>query len=626
MEQTNFKQKRQCPIFGVALLLAFTLSTHAQVTIGLGEQPVSGALLQLKDKENVTDGTFNAHKGLALPRVTLSEKKELYPMFLADPGNPASGPNADYSSGKAVLDKTHTGLIVYNLVEDDNKELCLGLNQWDGEMWNCFQSKMGNAKFDPVSCSDIEVNGMYVEGMVTTSANYISINLNVKKLGAFAITVTTGNGYNFYLSGVALSLGGMTVNVPCQGIPVVVQTDKLIFRGMELTSDCEPEVEVVSSVANYSLNCSTIEVNGQYLKGTALTASNTITLHVTVSTAGSYNITTPLTNGIYFSARGNLIQGTQFITLIGSGTPTINSDFPITINANTLQGNNTCSITVPVTLPEMTYAIIGSGVWSWAATPRTNALSNVGSASFNLDGLVRIKNFKELWNTSSVSTAITNLTNGVNGGKYPDIILYFAYGADPTPVLTTALLNYINAGGCVIYGSSDNTVTAVNSLMNGLFGISPAQSQAGGATSDDVYPISNFPNDPVINGPFGNLSGQYWGEDNLTTGSVIMTELPANSVQVCTARSASKTSNDPKYSIVWYNDNKNFFYFGDSVGASTTSSSLTEFPAKYNTQGLPQSKNYGTSGNTQFVYNSALELNAIAWALKKAAVSGINPY
>lgn len=631
MKHADFKQKR-CrhtvlkTVLFLAFIFSFTLQTVAQVTIGSGEQPVSGALLQLKDKENVTDGTFNASKGLALPRVTLSDKHELYPMFLQNPEDLTSGPNADYAANKSILDKSHTGLIVYNLVEDDDKELCLGLNQWDGEQWNCFESKMGNAKFDLVSCSDITVGGVYVEGTATTSMNYLSINLNVAKPGAFTITATSGNGYSFYLSGVALSRGGMTVNVPCQGTPIAVQTDKLTFSGIDLVAGCEPEVEVSSAVASYSLNCSSIVVNGQYVKGTVLTSYNTITLNVTVTTSGSYNISTPLTNGIRFSASGNFTVGTQPVTLIGSGTPTVNVDFPVTINANTQQGNGICSATVPMTLPAMTYAVIGSGTtYSWNSSARSSALTN-GGMSFGPNGIVKIVSFTQLWATSTVNTAANYLNNGYNGSM-PDVVLYFAYGAAPNTNITTALRDYINKGGCVIYGSADGTSSDVNTLLSGLFGISPAQAQSGGQSNDDVYPISNLPNDPVINGPFGNLSARHWGEDNATTGSVIMTQLPTNSVQVCTARSASKTSQDPQYSIVWYNDSKNFFYFGDSVGSSTTDNTTDAFPAKYNNQGLPLSKNYGPgSAWNQFIYNSALELNSVAWALKKAAISGINPH
>ena len=617
--------------FLVFIMLFLSSSTvQAQVSIGSGEEPISGSILQLKEKGAVTDASSNAYRGLALPRVTLSEKKALYPMFLVDPDNPDSGPNTAYSGAtdKQALDKAHTGLIVYNLTEDDDKELCLGLNQWDGEQWNCFQSKMGNAKFDAVNCSDIEINGVYVEGTPTTSANYLSINLNVTKVGAFSITVTTGNGYSFYQSGVALSIGKMTVNIPCQGTPVNAQTDKLSFNGIGLIPGCEPQIEVSSAIANYSLNCSSTVVNGRYLKGTPLTASNTIILNVTVTTAGSYNINTPLTNGIRFSASGDFTTGTHTVTLVGSGTPTVNSDFPITINANTPQGNSSCNTTIPLTLPAMTYAVIGSGsTYSWNSTARSQALTN-GGISFGPNGIVKIVSFTQLWGTSTISTATNYLNNGYGpGGVMPDIVLYFAYGAAPTVALTTALKDYINKGGCVIYGSADGTSSDVNTLMSGLFGISPATAQLGGQTDDDVYVISNLPSDPVINGPFGNLSDRHWGEDNGTTGSVIMTELPANSVQICTARSASKTSQDPQYSIVWYNDSKNFLYFGDSVGSTTTDNSTSAYPAKYNSQGLPLSKNYGpgTAWN-QFIYNSALELNAVTWILKKAAISGINPH
>ena len=617
-------------IFLIFIMLFLSSSTlQAQVSIGSGEEPISGSILQLKEKSAVTDASSNAYRGLALPRVTLSEKKALYPMFLVDPDDPDSGPNTAYSgaTNKQALDKAHTGLIVYNLTEDDDKELCLGLNQWDGEQWNCFQSKMGNAKFDAVNCSDIEINGVYVEGTPTTSANYLSINLNVTKVGAFSITITTGNGYSFYQSGVALSIGKMTVNIPCQGTPLNAQTDKLSFNGIELILGCEPQIEVSSAIANYSLNCSSIVVNGRYLKGTPLTASNTIALNVTVTTSGSYNINTPLTNGIRFSASGNFTPGTHAVTLVGSGTPTVNSDFPITINANTPQGNNTCNTTIPLTLPAMTYAVIGSGsTYSWNSTARSQALTN-GGISFGPNGIVKIVSFTELWSTSTVNTAAKYLNDGYSNGTMPDVVLYFAYGATPNNTITAALRDYINKGGCVIYGSADGTSSDVNTLMSGLFGISPAIAQSGGQTDDDVYVISNLPSDPVINGPFGNLSDRHWGEDNGTTGSVIMTELPPNSVQICTARSASKTSQNPQYSIVWYNDSKNFLYFGDSVGSSTTDNSTSAYPAKYNGQGLPLSKNYGpgTAWN-QFIYNSALELNAVAWILKKAAISGINPH
>lgn len=612
------------------IMLSPNSKLSSQVTIGAGEQPADGALLQLKDKENVEDGTFNAHKGLALPRVTLSDKSELYPMFLADPENPDSGPNTDYETNKATLDKTHIGLIVYNLTEDNDKDLCLGLNQWDGMQWNCFQSKMRNAEFDPVDCSGITVKGSFVEEVATTSENYLSINLNVTKAGAFTITATSTNGYNFYLSGVAVSEGPMTVNVPAQGTPDAAKIDALVFSGVELATGCEPKVEVSSGVADYALNCASIVVNGAYKKGTALTTSNTITINVTVSVAGSYSINTPLTNGISFSANGDFTVGTKTVTLAGSGTPTVNSDFPVTINANTSHGNSTCSATVPVTLPAMTYAIIGQSDYSWRSSQRMEALSNSnGGLSFGPNGKIKIEEFKNLWMETNVDNAAGYLNNGFGSNKaQPDVILYFAQDASPNGNITTALSNYINHGGCVIYGSADGTSSYVNILLNGVFGLQTAQAQAGGSAGDDNdYPIALLPDDPIINGPFGNLAGKYWGEDNASTGSVILTALPAGSVQICSANNMfGKASVNPGYSIVWYNDSKNFVYFGDSTGSAYNNTDTGGYPSSYSSAGEPLSKLYGPGSSLQYIYNSALELNAVAWAVRKAADSGINPH
>jgi hypothetical protein len=66
-------------------------------------------------------------------------------------------------------------------------------------------------------------------------------------------------------------------------------------------------------------------------------------------------------------------------------------------------------------------------------------------------------------------------------------------------------------------------------------------------------------------------------------------------------------------------------YFGDSTGAAQNNTEQRAYPSSYSDTGQPQSKLYGNP-TPQYIYNAALELNAVAWALKKAAVSGINPY
>lgn len=271
----------------------------------------------------------------------------------------------------------------------------------------------------------------------------------------------------------------------------------------------------------------------------------------------------------------------------------------------------------------MTYAIIGTGDYSWMGPGRVAALGN--GASFGEEGTVRILGLRRLWQTSNVTTAAYHLNNAA---EKPDIVLYFAYGAAPNTAVSHALADYIKKGGVVIYGASDNTEEAVNTLMEGVFGAEWREAdRVSNFTSSNtaVFQLNNLPNCPIVNGPFGNLSSGFWGEDN--DGSIMLKRLPPNSVQIASATSTSVFRN-PEFSMIWYNESFNFVYFGDCVASSTSSTSQTGWPALYTTTGLPLTKLYGPStvANRRWVSNAVLELNAVAWGLRKAAVSGINPH
>lgn len=113
-----------------AILLTGATSLNAQVTIGSGEKPAEGALLDLK-QESKTDGAANSHKGLGLPRVKLTNKANLFPMFSDD---------TDYRDNtegkKEIEDSAHTGLVVYNINTDFCEEIYPGVQVWDGVKWN----------------------------------------------------------------------------------------------------------------------------------------------------------------------------------------------------------------------------------------------------------------------------------------------------------------------------------------------------------------------------------------------------------------------------------------------------------------------------------------------------------
>ncbi|WP_419869943.1 autotransporter outer membrane beta-barrel domain-containing protein [Chryseobacterium sp. CT-SW4] len=577
----------------VLLTVLFSSYLFSQVGINT-ETPNTKTLLHISERNKTTDPVQS--KGIILPRLTEAERDAIAPAA------------------------TENSLMIYNTSED-----CY--NYWNNEEgeWKSVCGNMGNAKFTFDCGNNIQVKGTYIKESELTESNYISIQIvNVTKPGSYTIIATPNNdnGYSFVGQGVFTATGTQTVKLYGQGIPVNAQIDDFTITSSGSTDTCATQVTVNTNVASYSLNCASIMVNGTYLKGTPLTSSNVITLNVTVSTVGSYHISTPVVNGISFAASGTFTApGTYPITLVGSGTPTTNSNFNIEVTSNTVGGQASCTAVVSVTLPPMTYAIIGTGDYSWASSQRLAALNS--STNFGTNGTVKIVSLTQLWSTTNAATALNNLTSATMAK--PDIILYFSYGAAPTTALSTELNNYVNNGGVLIYGTTDSNYAQANIMLNGIFGVNTAQNQIAGTQGDDnAYPINNLQDDEIVNGPFGNTAGKYWGEDNGSTGSVIVSQLPPNSIQIASAaNSAGKPTVDPEYSIVWYNNSKNFVFFGDSVASTASSTDQRGWPSIYNS-GIPKTKYYGYT--PQYVYNAILEMNSVAWAIKKAAVAGINPH
>ena len=580
-------------------LISVTLVTTLYSQVGINTE--SPNKLSELDVRNIVNGTDTIPKGIMIPRMTETQRNKIN-----------------------VSDASSTNsLMIYNITED-----CYNYySKIEGE-WKSLCGKLGKAQFE-FDCSSVTVLGTYIENQELTASNQLKFLVTVSKPGTYDITGTTTNGYFFNVSGTFIDTGTYTVYAQGSGTPLNVGIDVVSISKNGEDAKCANlvKVKVLSAIAIYSLNCSSIIVNGGYAKGTALTSANTITLNVTVSQAGSYSITTPLTNGIIFSSTGNLTVGTQTITLIGTGTPTVNTNFPIVINANTPEGNNTCTTTISIILPVMSYGVIGSGQYSWVGTARQLAINN--GASFGVNGIVKTMGWNQLWQVTSASAAETKLTDG---SAKPDIILYFAYGANVSTSLASVLADYVNKGGVLIYSPADDQASVTNYLLTGIFGSTAGTAQNIGTSANrDSYPINILPDDPIVNGPFGNTSGRYWQEDN--SGTVICTSLPPNSVQIASANNLNHNSSlSPDYSVVWYNESKNFVFFGDSTygtapGLSYYGTTNGTAPTQFTATGLPMAKfNNYSSSYPAFVYNAYLELNAVAWAIKKAAVSGINPH
>jgi hypothetical protein len=143
MEQQDFKQKRSKAVLskmiGLFLIGAgFCAGAHAQVTIGSNESPATGALLDVKQQNDITGG-ITSTKGILFPRVGLTALNSLSPLVGGTP-----------SLGEKL---THKGIVVYNI----GTNLKEGLYSWDGDEWIYAQNDTqawgttGNAGTNPAT-------------------------------------------------------------------------------------------------------------------------------------------------------------------------------------------------------------------------------------------------------------------------------------------------------------------------------------------------------------------------------------------------------------------------------------------------------------------------------------------
>ena len=185
------------------LLLLFAGNAVAQVTIGSGVPPVRGALLDLKQNDQIAD---NSTKGVLFPRVILSNEHELYPMFGAE-GNETQ----EYVENKNKLKAEHKGLIVYNLSEEN--DFSEGLYSWNGTEWRSFVKRVvlppaidellcEQAKLSPSKIEEgIPYNGIltipYIggNGMDYLSYTYEVDGLTIERLDG---SLNVGQGLLYY--------------------------------------------------------------------------------------------------------------------------------------------------------------------------------------------------------------------------------------------------------------------------------------------------------------------------------------------------------------------------------------------------------------------------------------------
>ncbi len=200
------------------------------------------------------------------------------------------------------------------------------------------------------SCTGFAVSGTYKAGVAMDAANTVVLNVQVDSIGAYSISTNTVNGISFSGSGAFTATGPQTITLSGTGTPLA--TGDFDFStgagSCSFTVTFVPNGGSSSGTAVYTYSggtsaCTGAILGGTYTQGTALTPSNTVSLQIDVTTAGTYNISTAVVNGISFSGSGTFsATGPQTLTLTGTGTPAAGGNF------NFVPGTTGCTFSVTV--------------------------------------------------------------------------------------------------------------------------------------------------------------------------------------------------------------------------------------------------------------------------------------
>jgi len=244
------------------------------------------------------------------------------------------------------------------------------------------------------NCLGASPLGTYIKDTALKASNYVDVSVKVDSVGTYTISSDTVNGYYFKATGTFGATGTQTVRLVGGGKPLAIGTNS--FRVTYNNTACDFNVTVTAppppagGSAAFTFNCTGATPAGTYVAGTALTAANTITLNVTVTTVGTWSVTTsPAVNGITFSGTGTFAAtGAQTILLTGSGTPTAAGTNTFTVTG----GTSTCTFqctTSAVAIPDY-FPRTANSNWSYdenvTGSGLDTFLSKVIPQTFNTGG------------------------------------------------------------------------------------------------------------------------------------------------------------------------------------------------------------------------------------------------
>lgn len=463
----------------------------------------------------------------------------------------------------------------------------------------------------------IEIRGSYQEDTRLSQANSILIPVEVLAPGTTSIelkghfvTGTTTTPVSFKANNVNLAFNANRNNIQFVTLypeETMIPKGTTAIKFTNLTPGTAaicatfPEITVEVQPIRYSILCSTVKVNGTYTVDSNLGGNHYIEVQVNVDYPGPYTISTNEVNGVSFSASGTFNgQGQQTIRLVPTGKYTVGGNITYTLTTNSQAGTTTCSAMVSVRYREIVVLRLGHKNYgpSTSNAYAGGAILN-SRVNFGPNGTVKVNNIRIL----DTKLQGQNLGNFIEANKVDIIVNVIGYNS--TEQTNQVLLDFVkNKKGVLIVGDENRVHSTTKSFIEQLTASSGINHSSRYTMLNPV--LNSASNDPIINGPFGNLSGKYIGND--ASNGWYYSNLPTSLVPLI--------SKDGDASEVWGLKHRDlgFAFFGDGgwfVGTST-STHTSIWPSKYLADGTPVGKPY-YKGST--VYNSVLYANVMAWAI-----------
>lgn len=536
-------------------------------------------ILTALDVSLLNDGAEVIPQGIMVPRMTEAQRDKI------------DVTNLDLANS----------LLIYNTTED-----CFNFFSKAQNSWMSLCGKPSAEAIFTIDCTQISVNGTYTINTELTSSNYVEILVIVTKAGNYNISGITNenNGYYFSLSGEFVQTGTYKLRIPGFGTPKQYNSagDQLLIRDNNQLICSNLVVNLRQ--AEYTIDCNSIVVSGNYIATVPLTSENTIAINITADgelVGYTYQMSTDVINGYSFSGTSTLVEGEQTIILTGSGTPTTNGTNTFTLKSNSIEENTPiCNVDIDVNYKPIRILSASS----------TSVYYNIGNAKnmanmamlnpdyFGLDADAIFKNSGFVFSSVTSSNKLEASMSSFD----PDIILA-QYNYKPSASEITALANFVNNGGVLIYCSDQGTSNTLP-LIKLIFDNNTTIEES----STDSNNVVLLEDTKVSNGPFYNLTGLGMARDQGSNYGLKVSTLPAEAEVIA-------YTTDQSSARVVAHKTKGFIFVGDG-GPFAAASSTTAYsdPAKFSTTNNKTTAVIHTNSSPQS-YNSFLFLNAIAWAI-----------